>query len=120
MQPANHMIIEYEIPDELLARCAGQALTCKDVLKKYVEQMRDDVALLKQSINAGDAANASKIAHRIKGASANVVAEELRSLGSQIEVLAGDGEITKARVLLDDLNAAWIRFEELISDFLSE
>ena len=61
---------------------------------------------------------ASKLAHRIKGASANVVAEELRSLASQLEVEAAASN-SQTETLLAELEQAWARYHELTTDYLA-
>ena len=113
------MITEYEIPAELLARCAGQAEICKIVLGKYAEQMIGDIPCLAQALNDSDLEQASRIAHRMKGASANVAAEELWSLSGRLEAAASNGQIETVATLLDDIQSAWGRFEELTANFLS-
>lgn len=113
------MITEYEIPAELLARCAGQAQICKTVLGKYTEQMNSDLPQLACALNQSDLEQVSRLAHRIKGASANVAAEEVRSFAAELEVVATQDQVDKAKLLLEELRCAWRRFEELTANFLS-
>jgi HPt (histidine-containing phosphotransfer) domain-containing protein len=113
------MMTEYEVPDELLARCAGQAAICKTVLGKYTEQMNGDIPHLAQVLSQADLDQAARLAHRIKGASANVAAEELRLLAGQLEAATAVGQLETATTLLTDLHSAWGRYEELTANFLS-
>ena len=113
------MITKYEVPEELLARCAGQPSICKTVLGKYTEQMNGDLPHLAQVLSHADLEQAARLAHRIKGASANVAAEELRSLAGQLEAATSEGLLETATTLLADLRSAWGRYEELTANFLS-
>lgn len=111
-------MIAYEIPDALLARCAGHPMICKKVIDRYVQQMGNDVPKLLQLLESNDAESAAKLAHRIKGASANVVAEELRMLGAEIEQLADEGRTQEALLVANELQVVWPKYEELTAAFL--
>lgn len=113
------MTTQYELPNELLARCAGQASVCKAVLEKYAEQMNGDLPQLAQVLSHADLERAARLAHRIKGASANVAAEELRMIAGQIETATSEGLLETATTLLADLRTAWGHYEELTANFLS-
>ena len=109
---------KFEIPEGLLARCAGQAEVCKRVIGKYIEQMRLDVDEITTIIES-DAESVAKLAHRMKGASANVGAEEIRSKAEQIEKLASEQDLDAARPIARDLEKHWHEYETLTAEFLS-
>ena len=109
---------EFEIPAGLLARCAGQAEVCKRVISKYVEQMRLDVDEISTMLES-DAEAVAKIAHRMKGASANVGAEDIRNKAEQIEKLASEKDLGAVRPIALDLEKHWNEYESLTAEFLS-
>lgn len=109
----------FEIPKGLLARCAGQPEICKRVIIKYVEQMRIDVDEI-STIIQNDAESAARLAHRIKGASANVGAEELRSAAEKIEKLATNQDLASARPIAAELETHWNLYQSLTAEFLSQ
>lgn len=116
------MSVAYEIPDELLARCAGQASICKTVVAKFVEQMNGDLPQLVQAIESSDHEQVARLAHRIKGASANVAVEDLRSIAARLETAATDASAQydlSSSELCDELTDAWHRFQELTAEFLN-
>ncbi len=109
----------FKIPSGLLSRCAGNKKVCKLVIGKYVEQMTLDVSEISSLIET-NALAVSKLAHRIKGASANVGAEELRSSAEQIEKLASKKDLVAAKPIAKDLEKHWTEYRTLTAEFLSK
>jgi HPt (histidine-containing phosphotransfer) domain-containing protein len=83
----------------------------EDLARVGVEAFLDDIPrqmhALRESLDAGDVAVTERQAHTIKGASANVGAERLRAVASEMEQAA------KAR----DLGAVQVRMADLERQF---
>ena len=114
----NKMIQEYQIPDELLARCAGQEAICRTVLEKFIEQMQADLPQLTEAVGRGETETAARLAHRIKGASANIAASELRAAAAKLESAASTQETDTVRAMLSELQSEWQQFQVLIENYL--
>ena len=110
----------YEIPEDLLSRCAGQAAICRRVVQKYVQQMESDVVALADLINHERASELAKLAHRMKGASANVAAAKLYSLATKIEQLANQDDLSPIKSAFLDLQREWTEYERLTKQFVTE
>lgn len=108
----------YQMPDALLARCAGDESICRRVLDKYSQQMQVDVSALVSFVESGNCQEACRVAHRIKGASANVAAMEISRLASDIEKLAADGQQNEATPLTHELVDAWNQHRERLASLL--
>jgi len=110
---------QFEIPQGLLARCAEQPEVCKRVIAKYVEQMQIDVDEI-STIIVDDALTVARLAHRIKGASANVEAEALRNAAERIEKLAIKQELEAAKPIFSELEKYWNAYQSETAEFLSQ
>jgi HPt (histidine-containing phosphotransfer) domain-containing protein len=81
-------------PWELLGRCLGKPELAMRVLQKFERQLADDLAGLEQAMAAHDLATAGSLAHRIKGAAANVAAHGIYEQAGLLE--------TVVRMQMDD------------------
>jgi HPt (histidine-containing phosphotransfer) domain-containing protein len=68
-----HLPVALE-PWELLGRCLGKPELATKVLLKFERQLADDLSKLEAALAADDTETAGSLAHRIKGAAANVAA----------------------------------------------
>lgn len=110
----------YQIPEALLARCAGQMSICRKVVHKYVEQMENDLASLIDLASQSDTQGVCKLAHRMKGASSNVAAVELTQMAATIEELAAEGAIENDTPEVSNLKQAWQEYKTITEPFLAE
>ena len=86
----------------------------REVLDAFVEDIPEEVQRLEQALASRELETASRQAHTIKGASANVEAGEMREFALQIEQAAKGGSVEKARSLLMELKEALARFREAV------
>ena len=108
----------FSVPDELLARCVGRLDLVKRVVGTFVEQLAMDIPNLAKEISEGNSEQAAKLAHRIKGASANVAAEQLRINASELEELTRDGDLNAATEKVKSLDANWQDYLKVATPFL--
>jgi HPt (histidine-containing phosphotransfer) domain-containing protein len=66
------------------------------ILSRFLEATPKQIGLLRQSLDAGDAAAAKGHAHSIKGAAANIGGERLRRVAFKIEEAARAGDLQTA------------------------
>ncbi len=98
--------------DELVARCLGNLEFVQRVLAKFQERLDADLTELDEAVLAADAERIARVAHRLKGASANVAAHGLRQRAAGIEELARQRSLDEIPSELDELREEWSRFTE--------
>ncbi|MCA9213772.1 MAG: Hpt domain-containing protein [Planctomycetales bacterium] len=72
--------------DELLARCAGQPALVKRALSTFQGTLSEDLLHLQHACETNDVEEVQRLAHRIKGASANASAKLLHKAGLELEL----------------------------------
>ena len=77
--------------DELVKRCLGNLSFAQRVISKFTSRLEDDIDELKEAMQKESLPDVARLAHRLKGASANVAAEGLRRLAEEIEHQARAG-----------------------------
>lgn len=78
-----------------------------DLVMTYLQDSEQKVKALKKSINANDAKQIADLAHSLKGASANICAENLSALLKKVE------DFGRA----DELNQVPYVFEQIQTEF---
>jgi HPt (histidine-containing phosphotransfer) domain-containing protein len=101
----NSMSLEWTVPAELLARCLGRLDRVQRVLDAYIAQLNDDLVQLDVELQAGNAVQVARLAHRIKGASANASAESIRAEAESIERLANANQLGELHGCIGRLRA---------------
>lgn len=71
--------------DQLVNRCLGNINFAQRVMTKFTGRLEDDIEELKDAMRGDSLPDVARLAHRLKGASANVAAEGLRKLAEEIE-----------------------------------
>lgn len=85
---------------DLLGRCLGKPELATRVLQKFEKQLGDDLQKIEDALATQDLATAGALAHRIKGAAANVSALALHQQAGALE--------TVLRMSMDDqLDSVW-------------
>ena len=79
----------------LLERCLGNLDLAERVLARFEERFDEDLSQLEEAVRAENAEAVARIAHRLKGASANTGARRLAQRAAGIE------ELARRRVLPD-------------------
>jgi len=97
----------------LLRRCLNKPDLAARLLSKLVQQAEQDVVAIATAIQDNDMTLLASVAHRLKGASANVAAEPMRRLASALEEFGRRGEAAKARPLLPQLQLELVRLKRL-------
>ena len=79
--------------EQLLQRCMGNLQLAERILGRFEVSVSTDIDQLISSINSQSNEEIRQPAHRIKGACANVGAEPLLEIVTELEVLAQSNEI---------------------------
>ena len=86
----------------------GNDLLARRILRRFVDDMPRQIALLAQAVSDGDAPQVRLMAHSIKGAAASVSGPEMRDASWRLEQQGHDGDLTTS---LDALRELWASFE---------
>ncbi len=100
---------------ELVARCMGNLEFACRILDKFRVRFLEDFWKLKEAWQVGDADSIASIAHRLKGASANLAAHGLRDRAATIEDLARRKDLAGIAFHLEQLEREWSSFDESVS-----
>ena len=103
------------VSEELLARCVGRLDLVQRVLDAYTTQMEEDIPRLLSELEEGNSSDVARIAHRIKGASANAAVETLRRDAEEIERLARAAQLQQASSRISQLQRDWSAYLDSIA-----
>jgi HPt (histidine-containing phosphotransfer) domain-containing protein len=98
--------------EDLLARCLGKLEFAERVLAKFTSRFDLDLDQLEQALRSEDPETIAHVAHRLKGASANVGAGRLREKAAEIEESARRGCLVEIPKRMEELRCEWHRFAE--------
>jgi HPt (histidine-containing phosphotransfer) domain-containing protein len=98
--------------DELLERCLGNMAFAQRILENFEARMTTDLAEIDAALLAQDGQRAARLAHQLRGSAANAAAGKIEALSGEIERLAKQNDLTKARAELARLGEQWQRTRE--------
>ena len=122
MQKLQNQATEVLDVEDLMTRCMGNIEFAGRVLSTFQKLGDEAIADLEQAIAAEEAETLARLAHRLKGASANVAAPGLRTHAAEIERAARQSSLEEIPAHLENLRSEWSRFNatlpllELIPD----
>jgi PAS domain S-box-containing protein len=96
----------------LMARVMDDEDLARTVIRGFLEDMPRQIKLLKDCLKADDPAGVGRQAHSIKGASANIGGEALRTVAFSIERMARAGELEAIGSLVVELESQFDRLKE--------
>jgi CheY-like chemotaxis protein len=96
---------------DLLQRCMGRTELAARLAGKLAEQAGEDAREISKAIQQQNAGAVAAAAHRLKGASANVSAENLRLLAAELESLGRNNNLPAAAALLPQLQTELARLK---------
>jgi len=89
----------------------GDTDLAKTIIKIFLKDIPIQIQILKDFLNKNDLAGAERQAHSIKGASANIGGEALRTAASEMEI-SGKREGGR-RAMMDQIPGLIAKFEQL-------
>jgi signal transduction histidine kinase/CheY-like chemotaxis protein/HPt (histidine-containing phosphotransfer) domain-containing protein len=100
----------------MMARLMDDEDLAGAVVRGFLEEIPNEIEMLKRCLIAGDAAGARRQAHSIKGASANVGAEALRAVAVEAEKAGQAGDLTAIMARMPDLESQYALLRDAIAD----
>ncbi len=97
-----------------LERCAGDKEFLNEMLIEFLELASGQIDELKQAIESNDAETLAKVAHSVKGASANLGAEKLSETALKLEKCGKEAQLQEAEKLLNELNNQIKELDEFV------
>ena len=101
--------------DELVERCMGNLAFVERILAKFQQRFGENLEELEKAVDAYDPEAVVRVAHRLKGESANVAARGLRDQAEQIERLGRGGDVSEILPCLAQLRVEWSLFSESVA-----
>jgi HPt (histidine-containing phosphotransfer) domain-containing protein len=105
--------------DELVNRTDGDKEFACQLMQMYLEQVAQNMTDLEDALAKKDAKRLQFVAHSLKGSSADLSAESVRSIAYQMERCGASGELSNAPELLVQLKESLNNTRGLISRHLS-
>ncbi|MEA3225194.1 MAG: ATP-binding protein [Planctomycetota bacterium] len=99
---------------QLIGRIVDEQLIA-EIMPVCVEDNRERLKMLAVAVQEAESENVKGYAHAIKGSTANLGAKRLSELACRLERMASQGDLSKARQLLQEMEAEFKRFEEFVS-----
>ncbi|MCP4678873.1 MAG: response regulator, partial [Deltaproteobacteria bacterium] len=104
--------------ETFLHRLRNQRPLAVKVASGFIGDIPNQIAMLECGLAEKDTEVATRQAHTIKGAAANVGAEELRALASKMEILGMENELEAIGRCIPELNRRFERLEEELKNFV--
>jgi len=99
--------------DELLARCVGRLDFMERILNSFELRFGEDLEQLEEHLKSSDADEVARLAHKMKGASANVAALCLNKQVAEIEQLARSQRLDEIQNTSTSFNTNGLGFHKL-------
>jgi len=100
---------------KLLEDCDGEAAYVNRCLQIFVRETQSDMDGISAAFRKNDLAQVSRLAHRIKGASASIRAAFLRDKAAHLDVLGSQGNAFEAATCFARLQMEFDNFKEFVA-----
>jgi HPt (histidine-containing phosphotransfer) domain-containing protein len=94
----------------LLQRCMGNRPFMQRMIGKFRNRLASDLEQIEHSFAGGDAHEVKRLAHALKGAAANLSAEELQVAAANLETMSHSHDMEAVIAHLAELRAQCKRF----------
>lgn len=88
----------------------------RELVRIFLDNSPTRVDQMRTAVNGGDIKDAERAAHSLKSSAANLGAERLRALASEVERAAAQGDLQVTRDRLRELEGAWDRVTSALKD----
>lgn len=99
----------------LVERCMGDVLLSEEILTIFFSDIPRQIDALRQYLANDELQGATRQAHSIKGAAANVGAESLRDLAFNMETAGHHQDMVTMTTLLSELEQEFLRIEDAVN-----
>jgi HPt (histidine-containing phosphotransfer) domain-containing protein len=98
--------------DALIDRCLGNLELAGRLVEKLQTCLPQEIENVEQALALKDAEQVARIAHRLKGATANVSARGLNQVLEEIEKFGNLGVLSEIPASMERLHQEWERFKK--------
>ena len=114
------MATKHEVPppfdcEKLLAECDDEESFAGRCLQIFVREAQTDLNGIAAALNKRDFSQITRLAHRIKGASASIRAEFLRQQAAHLEILGGKEELAEVSECFARLRSEFDHFKSFVA-----
>jgi two-component system sensor histidine kinase/response regulator len=100
----------------LLSRLDGDEEIFREIVQAFLEDTPLQMEKLKQALQEGNIVGVERQAHLLKGAAMNMGGKEMQTVAWEMEVVARDGDLSRARSLVEKLDPAFERLKGALSN----
>lgn len=95
---------------QLLERCLGNLNIAQRAVGRFQAEFPGKLTQLSELVGEGDLEGVRALAHQLKGTTANLSAESLKSCFAELEELCRDGLMEDVRSTVAELEGIWEQF----------
>jgi Amt family ammonium transporter len=105
--------------DGLLNRCIGDKALAEKVSKKFGDRWPATLGQLRAGLAAGNAEETARLAHSLKGATANLSAIKAAEIAGKIEALGRSADLAQATSMVDELGRELERCQAALTAYFA-
>jgi len=98
-----------------LKQTLGNRELLMEILEEFAQRAERELKDLRNCVQRDDAEGLKKLAHRIKGASANICIEQLSASALSLEKAAGGGQLQDAESIIGEIEVEFTRLAEFLT-----
>ena len=103
--------------EAFLARLTGDESFVRTIEQRFLQQTLGRMETFRNYVVQGEVKPAEALAHKIRGAAANISAEALREAAARMEQAAAAGDTTTLQTLLPELEEEWRKLEAALKGY---
>ena len=89
--------------DSVVNRCMGDTVLANRLMSKLAERIEDDLLKIGATLTEGKPDEMASLAHKLKGAAANLEVKSVEILAKRLEHIGRSGDLAQAPAILSDL-----------------
>ena len=101
---------------ELLKRVGGDEDLSRELLEMFLEEFPHKLEEIKKALKEEEAPMVARVAHTIKGSSANIGANTIREAALEMEIASKDLNLNLANTLVDKIQGEFERLHTFLSE----
>jgi HPt (histidine-containing phosphotransfer) domain-containing protein len=103
--------------EEFVERLMGNEDLARRLVRRFVDDVPQQIARLAQAVNSLDSQTVRLVAHSIKGAAANVGGREMQEIAWKLEQTGSAADLTASAAALPELSASFERAKPIMEKF---
>ncbi len=98
--------------EKALERSMGDKEFLEEILQEFVSSMPQQLEALETAVTGGDGESIAHQAHTMKGASANLGADDMAAIALKLEQMGKESDLSGARQAIDELGKELQRLKD--------